>query len=298
MKIIKVKYADWWKGFQPEKLHIHRILNKHFQVEFSDNPDYVIASVFGFEAKKYDCVRILYTGENRCPDFYYYDYGIGFEFLEFGDRYIRIPNFIMNPGYQAEIDAALKKHTAASEALRKKKSFCSFVVSNGNAAPIREKMFLELSKYKLVHSGGKFLNNIGLPDGLPRGMQNKCEFQSQHKFSIVFENASHPGYLTEKLLGGFAASTVPIYWGDPRARECFNEKAFIQVLDDNLEEAIERVKRADMDDELYLSYLQTPAFKDSEYREKKLNELEAFLVHIFSQPLEKAYRRNAVKPLF
>lgn len=49
------------------------------------------------------------------------------------------------------------------------------------------------------------------------------------------------------------------------------------------------VKKADMDDELYLSYLQTPAFKDSEYREKKLDELEAFFVHIFSQPLEKAY---------
>lgn len=165
-------------------------------------------------------------------------------------------------------------------------------MSNGNAALIREKMFWELSKYKLVHSGGKYLNNIGLPNGLPRGPQNKRKFQSQYKFFIVFENSSHPGYLTEKLLGGFAANTVPIYWGDPRARECFNDKAFIQVWDDDLEEAIERVKEADVNDSLYLSYLQTPAFKDSEYREKRLTELEAFLNHIFSQPLKKAYRRN------
>lgn len=297
MKTIKIKYVDWWPGFQAEKLHIDRILRKYFQVEISDAPDYVIASVFGVEAKKYDCVRILYTGENICPDFNYYDYGIGFEFLKFEDRYIRIPNFIMNSGYDVEIDAALKKHMVAIEELKKKKSFCSFVVSNEKGDPIREKMFKELSKYKLVHSGGRYLNNIGLPDGLPRGVESKRKFQSQHKFSIVFENASHPGYLTEKLLGGFAANTVPIYWGGvPGACECFNEKAFIQVRDDNLEDAIEMVKKADMDDNLYLSYLQAPAFKDSKYREKKLDELESFLLRIFSQPLKKAYRRNLLLP--
>lgn len=292
MKTIKIKYADWWPGFQADKLCIDRILRKNFQVELSENPDYVLASVFGGAAKTYDCVRILYTGENRCPDFNDYDYGIGFEFLEFGDRYIRIPNFIMNSGYHIEIDAALNKHIIAPEEFKKKKSFCSFVVSNGKAAPIREKMFRELSRYKLVHSGGRYLNNIGLPDGLPKGRQNKLEFQRQHKFSIVFENASHPGYTTEKLLGGLAANTVPIYWGDPMVGECFNEKAFIQVENDNLENAIEMVKKADMDNDLYLSYLQAPAFKDSAYREKKLKELEEFLVHIFSQPLEAAYRRN------
>ena len=67
MKKIRLKYVDWWDGFQPEQYRFHQILTKHFDIEISDEPDYIIASVYSDEAKSYNCVRILYTGENILP---------------------------------------------------------------------------------------------------------------------------------------------------------------------------------------------------------------------------------------
>ena len=40
---------------------------------------------------KYDCVRLMFMGENMSPDFTVFDYCIGFDFMEFGDRYFRLP---------------------------------------------------------------------------------------------------------------------------------------------------------------------------------------------------------------
>ena len=54
MKTIKVKYTDWWNGFVPENYRIHQLLSKHFKVELSDEPDYVISSVYSKEFLKYD----------------------------------------------------------------------------------------------------------------------------------------------------------------------------------------------------------------------------------------------------
>ena len=38
-----------------------------------------------------NAVKIFYTQENLCPDFNFADYGIGFEELTYGDRYLQFP---------------------------------------------------------------------------------------------------------------------------------------------------------------------------------------------------------------
>ncbi len=64
------------------------------------------------------------------------------------------------------------------------------------------------------------------------------------------KNSSHPGYYTEKLIEGFAAKTVPIYWGDPHIEEIFNPNAFINLSDcESIDEMIEKVKAVDLDNE-------------------------------------------------
>lgn len=294
MKKIKVKYTDWWSGFVPENYRIHQILSKNFEIEFSEDPDYVISSVYSRDFLKYDCVRILYTGENICPDFNLFDYAIGFEQLSFGDRYLRYPNYLMNPAYEQDVKRMLQKHLISKEQVDTKKEFCSFVYSNGNADPIRETAFYKLNEYRPVNSGGRFLNNIGLPEGVP----DKYEFQIKHKFSIAFENSSHAGYTTEKLIQSFAAGTVPIYWGDPRVTSVFNPGAMIYVDDvQGLDKAVEYVKKIDMDDHLYLNMLQQPAVLDVQNMQGQYMHLEKFLTHIFSQPLYAAFRRNRANHL-
>lgn len=285
MKTIKIAYAGWWNGFDYKQYSIQRILEKYYNVEISDKPDYLFYSVFSPVKTSDDTITIEYLGENMCPDFNMADYAIGFEKLSFQDRYLYRPNWLMNPKYEAEVDLMRKKHLQVPH---EKKEFCSFVYSNGEADPFREEFFRALSNYKKINSGGRYLNNIGLKDGVP----DKLEFQKKHKFSIAFENSSHAGYVTEKIVQSFAAGTVPIYWGDPQAGEIFNEKAFINVHKyPSMDAVIEEIKRIDENDDLYDSMLREPALKECDYVEQQEQRAEEFLRNIVEQDKRNAIRK-------
>ncbi len=267
-----------------------KILQKHYEVELSDEPDYIIYSVDSENYYKYDCVRIFFTIEALCPDFNMADYGIGFEYMTYGDRYLRLPNFAFYPDI---VNKMICKHENVEDNLSDR-AFCSFVYSNAKAAPMREKLFKCLNAYKKVDSGGKYLNNM--PDG--KNVDNKAEFEANHKFSIACENATHPGYHTEKLIEAFAAKTIPIYWGDPVVGEVFNKKAYIDVNDYSfLDDVCASVKELDENSEKYLQMLREPALRDNtvigkQYQQGLLEELEKYFVFIMEQPLEQCYRRN------
>ena len=59
-----------------------------------------------------------------------------------------------------------------------------------------------------------------------------------------------------------------------------------------VEEAVERIKEVDQNDELYKSMLNEPAFLGD--LNKYLDDFDNFLFNICNQPLEKAYRRDRV----
>jgi len=287
MRKIKINYVGWWDGFNPDTYLINQILKKYYEVEISDNPDYVFCSPYTNEFLKYDCIRIFYTAENVTPDFNIFDYCIGFDEMEFGDRYIRVPNYIMNPKYMNDLELMSKRHLTDEN--NDKRKFCSFVCSNGNGDLMRDAIFEEVSKYKHVASGGRHLNNIGLPDGV----KSKLEFQQNYKFALALENTSFTGYTTEKLIEAYAAGGIPIYWGDPAVKKYFREGSFINVLDfRTLDDAIEEIKRVDQDEKLYVSYLRTSALVNPEHVEQIKSDFEKFLIHIIEQPLETASRRN------
>ena len=291
MTTVKINYVDYHKDYDFRDDLIYRILSKRYNVEFSDNPDYVFYSCFGFEHLNVsdDCVVIFVTGEDECPNFNLCDYALGFEHLEYGDRYLRFPLYYF---YKDDTIKMQNKHNLPEyfDLKREKPSFCSYVVSNANGSPMRDKMFELLSNYKKVDSGGKHLNNIGKP------IVDKFEFDSKHKFSICFENTSHSGYTTEKLVQAFAARTIPIYWGDPDVGMIFNEKAFINVLSyDSLNEVVEVVKEIDENDEAYINMLKQPALLSQDCSEEMyLEKLEKFLYDIIDQPKEDAYRRSRI----
>ena len=75
MRKTRVKYLDWWEGFDSDQCLINGILKKHYEVVESDTPEYVISSVYSKEALKYDCIRIFCTPENFITDFNVFDYG-------------------------------------------------------------------------------------------------------------------------------------------------------------------------------------------------------------------------------
>jgi alpha(1,3/1,4) fucosyltransferase len=59
----------------------------------------------------------------------------------------------------------------------------------------------------------------------------KRDVLRQYKFSICYENASYPGWLTEKPLDAMFAGSVPIYLGDPEVTKLVPKAAFIDKRD-------------------------------------------------------------------
>lgn len=278
-RTIKIKFVDFYDGFNHSDNEFIDILRKRYDVKLSDNPDYLFYSGFGYEHLDYKCIRIFYTGECQTPDFNQCDYAIGFDRLQFGDRYLRIPLYML---FQYKKDfLALQQHKPYSpKVLKDKTGFCNFVYSNCFAQDERTQMFELLSQYKKVDSGGRYRNNIG------GAVKDKKAFQEKYKFTIAFENTSCDGYATEKITEAFAAGTIPIYYGDPYIAEDFDEGAFVNCHRYNsFEEVVERVKEIDQDDQLYMRMLNTPAVK-IEYK-----AMDDFLFNIVDQPLSEASRR-------
>ena len=93
METIKINFCSFWGSFQKDNNLFYHILSRHFHIEISDAPDFVIVSnrEKPFEYMKYDCVRVMFMGENLSPDFTVFDYVIGFDRMSFEDRYFRLP---------------------------------------------------------------------------------------------------------------------------------------------------------------------------------------------------------------
>ena len=281
-RTIRVAFADQHRGFDKEKNDYLPLLKKHYDVIVTDkDPEYLIYSVFGSDHLNYDCVRIFYTGECITPDFNECDYAAGFDHLEFADRYLRFPYYLFH-GYEKEYLSLRERPVFTKEDLAAKEGFCSFVVSNCFAQDKRTELLETMESYQPVASGGRYRNNIG------GAVKDKNAFSSKYKFAIACENASYPGYITEKIVDAFASRAVPIYYGDPLAAMDFNPDAFINCGEyENFDAVLEAVKKIDADEELYLKMINEPPVK--EYLNP--DAFENFLVYIIEQDYKKAFRR-------
>lgn len=281
---INIDFVGFGTAYPLEERLAYRLIDRNYEICREGRPDYVVvqgASAAG-HVRFDDCVKILLDGENDAPDFNAFDYAIGFDHLTFGDRYVRCPLFAMYKAWKL-VSNGVKQLDDAALLNRK---FCSFVVSNATFGdPMRQKFFERLSKYKKVDSGGRWMNNVGGP------VKDKLEFCCGYKFNIAFENSAYDGYTTEKIMEAYAAESVPIYFGNPTIETDFRLESMVRVKDESdIERAVEEVIRLDNDDAAYLAKCRERCFAvpDPMVYER---ELEAFLVHIFEQPLEQARRR-------
>ena len=282
MKEIKINFVDFWKGFCKEELVIYDILKEKYKVKIdSKNPDYIFYSCFGAKHLEYDnAIKIFYTGENMRPDFNVCDYAIGFDYMDYGDRYIRYPIYLMIKKYLTRLESCINTKRVPNF----DRKFCNMVVSNNKGA-VRNDFFKELSKYKVVDSGGKTFNNIG------GCVEDKIAFAANYKFTIAFENSSSPGYCTEKIIDAFLSNTIPIYYGDNTISRIFNSKTFIYLKNEkDFEKTIELIKKIDNDKKKYLSYFENNILINNEYLDEEYDRLKKFLYNIFDKDIKDARR--------
>ncbi len=298
MKTVKIKFIGYnWPGFSPDENIIYRILKKYYKVEISDEPDYIICSIFGpeYEYCNYPQVRIMCVGENYIPDFNLIDYAVSRYPISFQDRNFYLIGCADNYDGVRWSNLETKDRNYTVDILKEKDLFANFIASHESEDNIRGDFFKELCKYKKVDSVGSYLNNQ--EDGQTVRFQNnsKTEFQRRCKFTLCFESTKHEGFITEKISDAFFADTIPVYFGSSNITDIFNGKAFIYCKDrEDFDRVIEKIIELDNDDEKYLEMLREPIFVKQNYPSETYKELEKFVLNIFEQPIEKAYRRSRV----
>ena len=272
-KKIKINFISFWGGFSPYDNYFTNLLKENFEVEISNNPDYLFYSIFGDQHRYVNnCVKIQYLGENIPPDLNYANYAMSFDYMD-DPRHYRIPHYLLYPGYYDLINKTINDNLL-------NRKFCSFIVSNG-ACDIRNNFMLKLSKYKKVDSGGRFMNNIG------KSIDKKVDWIKDYKFNIAFENNAyrpqHIGYTTEKIMEPMTVNTLPIYWGNTRIDLEFNTKSIINYSDFNSEEdMIDFIIELDKNDDKYMEVMKQPWLVNNEIIENnKLENIKKFLDSIF-----------------
>lgn len=282
-RTIKVKYVDFYGGFDPCEHWVYKVLEKRYDVVFSESPDYLFFSCFDNHYLSYDCIRIFICNEAVYPNFNLYDYAITYADFTITDRLLPNRDVFENLKYRQ-----LARSTEEAQALLKqKKEFCNFLHSNIVADDFQNELFQALKKYKSVDSRESISNHIGC--------QGKAleQFQSQYKFSIVCEDSCYKGYTTEKIINALNAKTIPIYWGNPDINDIIDPKAIINCHDyPNMDCIIEEILRLDQDEEAYERKLQEPILAENGMIEKYLIQREQFIYHIIEQPYADAIRRN------
>jgi hypothetical protein len=261
-KSIKINFADFWPGFIKEDNYFTQVLSQRYDVQLSDDPDFLFYSCYGKEYLKYTCIRIFYTAENVRPDFFGCDYALSFDIMS-DPRQYRLPLYALYIGLWGQHENVLSLRTREDMRAEwtKKTKFCCMLVSNGQSKR-RIDFFHRLSTVRQVDSGGRYLNNVGGP------VDNKLEFIKNYKFVFAFENSSYVGYVTEKLIEPCFMHSIPIYWGNPKVSMDFNPRRFINAHDyPDDESLIQRILEIDQNDELALDIISQPIFNENQYPE-------------------------------
>lgn len=281
---LKLKFLDFRRDWIMQDF-FRKFLSKYYDLQFVDNPDYILYANRGFEhlqSKYSHCVKIFYTEENMVPDFNLCDYAMAYHYLTLEDRYLRFPLFLIYAWDKLE---QMQQPKQIDESLAHRK-FCNFVYTNGGwTDPYRDKFYHQLSKYKKIDSGGGHLNNVGgrIPD--------KMKFIKDYKFTIAMENSVVSGYTTEKIIQPMMVNSLPIYYGNPKIDLDFNPASFINVSDfHSMQEAIDYIIYLDENDTAYLEKLSQGWFIQHQIKEVYEQKLLAFFRHITEQPLEEARR--------
>lgn len=276
---MKVKFVDFWPGFDPTDNFLLAHLNDLGEFTIDDEPDVVFFSCYGVAHRKFSKPRIFYSAENQRPDFTACDFAITLDYNPH-PRHFRYPLFaVYSDIYQWWNKLTHQQSdTDLLASWQSKSKFCCMVVSNGMSRR-RNDFFDKLSTIKSVDSGGRFRNNVGGP------VPDKLTFIRDYRFVIAFENSSHPGYTTEKLVEPLVTGAIPIYWGNPLLSREFNLKRFLVAKDSCSDDRlIQIILSIDANPDLALTYLREPVFPNNQ-RPKALSPdlLRAFLARALTQ---------------
>lgn len=231
---LKVAFARFWRGFDPQNNLFVRLLRASYDVQVGDSGDFVFYSGFSGALPPGRYVKIFYTGENVRPPWGECDWAFSFDYDDH-PRHYRLPNYVFEYGAG---DSLIKDPAHTARLKPGKSKFCNFIY--GRPHHFRDAFFDQLSRCRTVDAPGRCRQNTA-PIGAatdphqsryaPDWAASKVAWLAPYRFTVAFENSSHPGYTTEKIYQAMQAGSIPIYWGDPWVGRDFNPKSFINYHD-------------------------------------------------------------------
>lgn len=265
---MKVCFNGFWPGFfeKTDPIHVDffikllsDVYNDDIIVTFNlDEADILVESIFTNKTyinyKKWKA-SILFTGESYYAQCMLNNLSLYTCILGFNPT---VDNFVEFPFYIVYLKSYPNMIFTPTKTILN--NYTSAVISNGS---LNERVsFLDKLENKMpVLYGGFYKNNIG---GRVEGnfaSETLLNFYKKGKFVITMENTRIGHYITEKLINGFRAGIIPIYWGSQHISEHFNSKRFI-ILEDTSDSSINKVidKMANMSDEEYFQIVNEPIF--------------------------------------
>lgn len=269
---VRLKFGKMWGKIQmtPQVFFKHMpYMFKEFEFVSGPKFDFVM---YASSYPKGNYTRIYYTPENRPSNVNNYDWGFTYNYDEElkHPRHRRMPNYVrLGAGKNL-----IKQNVNVERIAKRKKKFCAFIFSHN--VPLRNMFFDELSKYKHIDSPGasrRNMKSITECVNMDRKLlkyEEKVKFLSQYKFAICFENATAPGYTTEKIYHAMLANCIPIYWGNPLVGRDFNLRSFIhpygrkhKSIKHMIEFLISKVVDIDNNYNKYLNMLREPWYPNN-----------------------------------
>jgi len=142
------------------------------------------------------------------------------------------------------------------------KDICVIISNSGGI--VRNTFLNELEKVVKIDYAGNYKNNIG---GCIKYRYNSEEFLNfikEYKFVISMENSKEDTYITEKIIHGLLANTIPIYWGSNRVFDYFNEKRIINLNSiEDIENTINKILNILNDNNEWLSIVNENNFSNN-----------------------------------
>jgi hypothetical protein len=280
----------FWDGFienkDPQKYYffellLSKVFNEKIEIGNLENSDVLIESIFSnttfIHYKKWR-YSILFNGEsvyrtvntllknntNRLKNIPQYSCILSGRFTDRIKKIVNVPLFIpyiYSNNYLDILQSTNKNIKNVPE-----KGICA-IISNGEKST-RTNILDKLDKIFKIDYAGAYKNNV------PKILDsyNSIEmlsFISQYKFVITMENTKQETYITEKIVNGVLSNVIPIYWGSDNINDYFNEKRFINIINDSdkvINNAAKDIIQIMRDETKYLEIVNSPIFKN-----KKLN---------------------------
>lgn len=265
---MKVFFNGFWQGFfdKTDPIHIEFFLkllldvfNEDIDVSYNiDDADILMESIFTNTTHinhKYWKASFLFTGESYYAKCMNNNLSLYTCILGFNPT---INNFVEFPFFIVYLKSFPDMTFTPTQTITN--NYTAAVISNGSLNE-RTAFLDKLEQRFPVLYGGSYKNNIGRKIEGNFASNNLLNFYKNTKFVITMENTKIGHYITEKLINGLRAGTIPIYWGSQHISKYFNSKRFL-ILEDNTESSINALidKMVSISNEEYFQIVNEPIF--------------------------------------